>query len=182
MSTVTRLGRALFQRLNRLHMVRANIHLGANVHIGPGSTVWAPSNMIIERDVYVGKRCTIECDGCIGRGTMIANNVGLVGRRDHDVRTLGFRVADAPWVGDSARHPGRKLSIEIGEDVWIGYGAIVLSGVAIGRGAIVGAGAVVTKDVPAYATVAGNPAIWVRQRFDAPQILEHERLLEVGER
>jgi acetyltransferase-like isoleucine patch superfamily enzyme len=54
----------------------------------------------------------------------------------------------------------------IGSDVYIGVGAIVLSGVSIGDGAVVAAGAVVTKPVPPYAIVAGNPARLVRYRFD----------------
>jgi acetyltransferase-like isoleucine patch superfamily enzyme len=55
----------------------------------------------------------------------------------------------------------------IGNDVYIGVGAIVLAGVTIGDGAVVGAGAVVTNSVPPYAIVAGNPARVVRHRFDA---------------
>jgi acetyltransferase-like isoleucine patch superfamily enzyme len=55
----------------------------------------------------------------------------------------------------------------IGNDVYIGVGAIVLSGVTIGDGAVVGAGAVVTKSVEPYAIVAGNPARLVRYRFDS---------------
>jgi acetyltransferase-like isoleucine patch superfamily enzyme len=55
----------------------------------------------------------------------------------------------------------------IGNDVYIGVGAIVLSGVTIGDGAVVGAGAIVTSSVPAYAIVAGNPARVIRYRFDS---------------
>jgi phosphonate metabolism protein (transferase hexapeptide repeat family) len=55
--------------------------------------------------------------------------------------------------------------VHIGHDVWIGHGAIVLPGRNIGTGAVVAAGAVVTKDVPAYAIVGGNPARVIRQRF-----------------
>jgi acetyltransferase-like isoleucine patch superfamily enzyme len=54
----------------------------------------------------------------------------------------------------------------IGSDVWIGLGAIVLSGVSVGDGAVVGAGAVVSKSVAPYAVVAGNPAQILRYRFD----------------
>ncbi|HKA70174.1 MAG TPA: DapH/DapD/GlmU-related protein [Xanthobacteraceae bacterium] len=59
----------------------------------------------------------------------------------------------------------RAHHVTIGHDVWIGHGAIVLSGRRIGDGAVIAAGAVVTKDVPAYAIVAGNPARIMRARF-----------------
>ena len=61
--------------------------------------------------------------------------------------------------------PTTKGDVVIGNDVWLGYGATILSGVRIGDGAVVGAGAVVTRDVRPYAVVAGNPAREVRRRF-----------------
>lgn len=64
-------------------------------------------------------------------------------------------------------HPNTKRDIIVGNDVWICAGANILSGVKIGDGAIVGAESVVTKDVPPYAIVAGNPARIIRYRFDA---------------
>ena len=62
--------------------------------------------------------------------------------------------------------------MEIGNDVWIGMNAMILSGVKIGDGAVVGAGSVVTKDVEPYAVVAGNPAREIRKRFDDQTISE----------
>jgi hypothetical protein len=59
----------------------------------------------------------------------------------------------------------RSHRVQIGHDVWIGHGAIVLPGRSIGTGAVVAAGAVVTKDVPAYTIVAGNPARPIKRRF-----------------
>lgn len=70
---------------------------------------------------------------------------------------------DEPQFFDWRRaHP-----VSIGHDVWIGHGAIILPGRTIGNGAVVAAGAVVTKDVPAYAIVAGTPARVVRPRFES---------------
>jgi virginiamycin A acetyltransferase len=67
-----------------------------------------------------------------------------------------FNVFDLPVKGD----------IIVGHDVWFGYNALIMNGVTIGNGAIIAAGAVVTKDVPAYSIVAGNPAKVVKMRFD----------------
>ena len=59
----------------------------------------------------------------------------------------------------------RSHHVDIGHDVWIGHGAVVLPGRNVGTGAVVAAGAIVTRDVPAYTIVAGNPARIVKQRF-----------------
>ncbi|MBY0613674.1 MAG: chloramphenicol acetyltransferase [Beijerinckiaceae bacterium] len=68
----------------------------------------------------------------------------------------------------------RSHRVTIGHDVWIGHGAIILPGRSIGTGAVIAGGAVVTKDVPNYTIVAGNPARIIRRRFDERQ---EERLL-----
>ena len=73
-------------------------------------------------------------------------------------------------------HPKSKGDVHIGNDVWIGREAIIMSGVTIGDGAVIGARTVVTKDVPPYVIVAGNPASIIRKRFDDKII---NRLLEI---
>ena len=64
-----------------------------------------------------------------------------------------------------------KGDIIVDDDVWIGYGATILSGVHIGQGAVVAAGAVVTKDAPPYAIVGGVPARVIKYRF-SPEVIE----------
>jgi acetyltransferase-like isoleucine patch superfamily enzyme len=83
------------------------------------------------------------------------------------------------WKSASAftGHPASKGDIIIGNDVWIGYHATILSGVTIGDGAVVGAGAVVTKDIPPYGIAVGNPARLIRKRFDEETI---GRLLKIA--
>lgn len=70
----------------------------------------------------------------------------------------------------------RKISVRIGNDVWIGTRATLLEGVTVGDGAVVAAGAVVTRDVPPYAIVGGVPAKVIRYRFTPEEI---EKLLEI---
>ena len=170
--------RPLWMRLFKLYAIRSNVRVGKNLHLGIGSKVAAPRGLTIGNDVYIGKLCTIECDGEIGDDVLIANSVGIVGRFDHDYTTLGVPIRKAPWIGDGDfGHRGEGTRIVIGSDVWIGYGAIVLSGVTVGRGAIVAAGSVVTKDVPRYAIVAGNPAKEVGLRFAPAAARQHEALI-----
>ena len=69
-----------------------------------------------------------------------------------------------------------KGDIVIENDVWIGYEAVILSGVTIGDGAIIGARAVVTKDVPSYTVVGGVPAKPIRKRFDEGTIQKLEEI------
>ena len=172
-----------WQWFYRFYGVRKNVTLGYDVHIGIGSIADSSHGLSIGSDTYIGKYCTIECDGEIGSGVMLANHVGLIGRYDHDYQTVGKTIRQSPWIGDpDYSGPGKGLKVVVGDDVWIGFGAVVLSGVTIGRGAIVAAGSVVTKDVEPYAIVGGNPARKLAYRFTPEQIIEHEWSLAQNEK
>lgn len=79
------------------------------------------------------------------------------------------RVSTYPFKEGAAKC-GSKGNVVIGNDVWIGLNACILSGVTIGDGAVIGAYSVVTKNVAPYAMVAGNPAKYIRSRFTVDQI------------
>ena len=162
------------QWIFRTYAIRENVVLGRGVHIGPGTIVSSASGLTIGDGTYIGKGCTIQVSGSIGRGTLIANRVGIVGKLDHDFSAIGFPIGFAPWIGAESSGLTGTDHVVIGEDVWIGYGAVVLSGLSIGRGAIVAAGSVVTRDVAAYAIVGGNPARVLAARYEPEQIEQHE--------
>jgi acetyltransferase-like isoleucine patch superfamily enzyme len=107
--------------------------------------------------ITAAQRVAIGNRVLIGSGVLITDNDGHPIHPDG--RRYGTEYASAP--------------IEIGDDVFIGARAIILKGVHVGQGAIVGAGAVVTKDVPPYAIVAGNPARVVGDARNAPRSGEH---------
>ena len=124
------------------------ISIGANCAIYDG--VWLQVEqgggvLTIGDDVYLGHGVHIHCldDITIGRSTMLVDDV-YIGSADH-------ARGDRSEVHGTGR-------VTIGERVFVGQRAVVLGGVTIGDGATVGAGAVVTRDVPAGATVAGVPA------------------------
>lgn len=111
-----------------------------------------------------------KCHVLIGRYSSIAHRVKFIIGLNHDVgRVSTYPFDEAFGVNTHEVHrvvPMKKQQIIIGNDVWIGADATILGGVKIGNGAVIGAGAVVTKDVPPYAIVAGNPARIIRYRFD----------------
>ena len=122
----------------------------------------------------------------IGNFTSIAGCSYLLTGGEHHYKTTSsypFLVYYGEDIGAFAVDPTQiryqdaayKGPLRIGSDVWIGYRAMVLSGVTIGHGAVVGAGAVVAKDVPPFGIVVGNPGKLVKYRFDDDVI---EKLLE----
>lgn len=155
---------------------------GPDLHVGRGTRLWAPTSLVIGSGVYIGKDVCIEADCDIGDHCLLANRVAIVGRHDHDFSAVGTPMRFTPWIG--ARQPAarsRGARAVIGPDCWIGYGAIVLTGVSIGRGSVVAAGAVVTRDLPPYSIAAGNPAAVVGARFrDPADIVRHEAAVAAG--
>lgn len=126
----------------------SNVSLGSYSYIGEGSTL---SNVIIGRFTSIGPGVKIG----LGR------------------HPIDFPLTHPKYYSNS-RHFGKAFNIkndfkehlvtEVGDDVWIGANALVLSGVVIARGAIIAAGAIVTKDVPPNVIVAGVPARIIRER------------------
>lgn len=107
----------------------------------------------------------------IGNYCSIAQHVYFMLDVEHRVNTVStypYKAKCLNW-GDEAFSKG---NIIIDDDVWIGYGATIMSGVHIGQGAVIAAGAVVTKDVPPYAIVGGVPAKLIKYRFSPRMVNE----------
>lgn len=106
----------------------------------------------------------------VGRFTSIGQDVVVVlgNHRTDTVTTYPFKSLRRFWhtAAGTADDHSSKGDVDIGSDVWIGQGVTILSGVRVGDGAVLAAQSVVTKDVPPYAVVAGNPARVIRLRFD----------------
>ncbi|MGO4667004.1 CatB-related O-acetyltransferase [Bosea sp. 2YAB26] len=116
-----------------------------------------------------GARLIIGRYGSVGDGVEI-----LLGGNHRTEWATTYPFHDYPRLWPEAKHhPGNQVSrgdVVIGHDVWLGSQALILSGVRIGHGAVIGARAVVTKDVPPYGVVAGNPARLLRHRLTEEKI------------
>jgi len=132
---------------------------------------------VVLREVTVGDFSYFERNAeaiytTIGKFCSIAAN-SRVNALEHPIERLTqHKVSYRPneyfrylGVDEEFRKRRQAKRVTIGHDVWIGHGAVVMPGVVIGNGAVVGANAVVTRDVPAYAIVAGSPARVLRRRF-----------------
>jgi virginiamycin A acetyltransferase len=122
----------------------------------------------------------------IGKFCAIANGVKFImNGANHEITpisTYHFAIFGSSWeqINNGVIHGDKypyKGDTVIGNDVWIGYEATIMPGVKIGNGAIIGTKALVTKDVPDYAIVGGNPATIIRKRFSEEDI---ERLLKIA--
>jgi len=135
---------------------RVRVHAWTTFNIEPDGSVEVGDDTVL-----VG--ATLLCAGRIriGRGVVVSYGVTIADCDFHPIDPAARRLdaeANAPAADRSRRPPLVPRPVEIGDDAWIGIGAIVLKGVRIGRGARIGAGAVVTGDVADGVTVAGNPA------------------------
>jgi acetyltransferase-like isoleucine patch superfamily enzyme len=123
------------------------IQIGDYCYLGEGSRIWS------------AKRITI------GHRVLISHNVSIFDSRTHPVsaRHRHEQFKQIILSGHPKSLALHERTVVIADDVWIGCMSIVLAGVTIGEGAIVGAGSVVTKDVPPWTIVAGNPARVIRE-------------------
>lgn len=141
---------------------RAHIHQDTVIEVGKGGSV------SVGPDSHIQPRCQLSAYAAairIGAGVQVAPACGFY-PYDHGI---------APGVPMREQPLRSRGDIVIEDDVWIGYGVVLLSGVRIGAGAVVGAGSVVTADVPAGAIVAGVPARVIRMREDHEPVVNATR-------
>lgn len=139
-----------------------------------------PKNIFDERFVHVGEKTygeltviqfNFHAHLTIGSYCSIAQNVSFILEAEHFTNTLSsfpFKVLETQSKKNEAFSKG---DIIIDDDVWIGYGCTILSGVHIGQGSVIAAGSVITKNVPPYAIVGGVPAKLIQYRF-SEQIIQ----------
>lgn len=145
---------------------------GRNSRLEYPCHVESPASVVVEENVNIRYGLQIintKTEHVIIKGnTTLAPNVTIV--TNNHVPTVGvpFFLLTSSHVND------KSTDIVIEEDCWVGTDAQILSGSCLGRGCVVGAGAIVTKEIPPYAVVAGIPAKIIAVRFTKEQILKHE--------
>lgn len=146
-------GGRIFRKIRYLNCRPLFKSCGRNVVIEPGAYI--PFNKVsIGNNSGVGPNARLGAVK-IGNDVMMAPDVVILSRNHN------FSSVDTPMrlQGNADESP-----VEIGDDVWVGTRVVILPGVRIGRGAILAAGAIVTRDVPDYAIVGGNPAKVIKHR------------------
>ncbi|MBE7157031.1 MAG: acyltransferase [Rhodospirillales bacterium] len=157
-----------------------------NVVVGEGSTiagelmVYPPvGKIVIGKNCYVGEGTRVWSMEKISLGSnvLISHNVNIIDNNSHEIDHRDRAVTNQRMMGPEGvfadRSGIRAGPIFIMDDVWIGLNSIVLKGVQIGQGSIVAAGSVVTKSVPAYTLVAGNPARVIRSLLTKDESSHH---------
>lgn len=174
---------SLIKKLRIFYLVNIkwkNYIIGKGFHAGIRVRLWAKDVLQIGRNFYIGRDSQIETDCIIGDNVILGNKVGIVGKYDHNYQQVGVPIRLASTIRDNDYNwKGKGLTTIIGNDVWIGYGAIIMQGVKINDGAIIAAGSVVSKDVEPYSIYGGVPAKKIADRFpDMESMLEHKKKLK----
>ena len=130
------------------------VTVGNDNYIGP-SLIICHNRVVIGNHVTIAWGCTIYDHD--------SHSLDYMERRKDVEREITNMREGRNFIVDKDWTTVKSAPIVIEDDAWIGINVIVLKGVTIGRGAVVGAGSVVTKDVPAWTVVAGNPAVVVKQ-------------------
>ena len=138
--------------------------IGANVSIGLPFLCDYRCNIYIGDNVSINMNCTfVDCNRItIGNNVLISSNVQIY-TSTHPVELSERLTPD--WKPETGEYFCRTYArpVTIGNGCWLGGGVIVLPGVSIGDGAVIGAGSVVTRDIPANVTAAGNPCRVIRE-------------------
>jgi len=168
------------KKIRDLYLVKVkwrHYQIGPGFHAGARVRLWAKSKLVIGRQFYIGRDSQIETDCVIGDYVILGNKVAIVGRYDHHYQQPGLPIRMASQIRDTDYNwKGLDNLTTIEHDVWIGYGAIVMSGVKISRGSIIAAGSLVSKDVEPYSIYAGVPAKKIKARFDSEDELKQHIL------
>lgn len=127
---------------------------GKNINIEHGAFFASGRDIEIGDNSGLGLNCRVTGPLKIGNDVMMGPDV-MIFTQNHETNRL-----DIPMWKQTAP----KKAVEIGNDVWIAARVIILPGIKVGNGVIIGAGAVVTKDIPDYAVIGGNPARIIKSR------------------
>jgi acetyltransferase-like isoleucine patch superfamily enzyme len=145
------------KRLRGWHYRALLARAGANLRVAEGVVINNPGMVSVGDNCYIGSGVQFypwNAPITLGDNVLIAAGARLITRKH------GFADVDLPMADQGYKN----APIVVEGDVWIGFGAVVLPGVTIGRRSIVGAGAVVTRDVEPYSIVGGVPARLIRKR------------------
>lgn len=148
--------------------------LSTNALLSSGSLIFGSlvgergklSTISVGRDTFIGSGTVISAAKKVrvGNNCLISNNCYICDHNSHSLRMHDRRTDVKNYIGGKKNWKNIEIKpTVIGNDVWVGYGSIILKGVSIGDGAIVGAGSIVTKNILKHTIVAGNPAKLVRK-------------------